>query len=66
MAKRKRALKKAKKFSEAREVEKKLRGDIADITARLNRSDLTAAQGKRHAESLVKAYRRLTKLEKLE
>jgi hypothetical protein len=66
MAKRKREIKKARKFCKLRKAEKELRGDIADITAKLNRSDLSADQGRHHARSLVKAYYRLKKLEELE
>ena len=61
--KEKKKIAKAKKFCEAMKTEKKLRDVIADITAKLNRSNLSADQGKRHAKSLVKAYRRLKPLE---
>ena len=64
MAKIKRAIKKAKKFCAARKAEKELRDAIADITAKLNRSNLLADGGKRYAKSLVQAYQLLKDFEK--
>jgi hypothetical protein len=49
-------IQKAKKFSEVRKAEKELRDLIADIAAKLNRSNLSAKEGKEHAETLVDAY----------
>ena len=63
MAKKKRAIKKAKKFCTARKAEKALRDAIADITAKLNRSNLLADGGKRYAKLLAKAYKILNDLE---
>jgi hypothetical protein len=43
--------------------EKELRKAIADIMAKLNRSNLSAEDGKQHAKSLVVAYMHLDVLE---
>ena len=59
----KKAIKMANKFCEAMASEKRLRDAIAQITAKLNRCDLSARQGKRNAKRLMKAYRRLKPLE---
>jgi hypothetical protein len=45
------------------EAEKKLRDVIAGITAKLGRSNLSAEEGKRHAEALVDAYKALEKMD---
>lgn len=50
-------------FCERMKVETKLRTAIADITASLNRSNLSAEEGERRAKSLVKAYGLLKEVE---
>ena len=52
----------AKAFCEAYKVEKELRDCIAEITAKLQRSNLSPVEGVCHAESLTKAYGLLEKL----
>ncbi len=50
-------------FCAARKAEKELRDAIADITAKLNRSNLLADGGKRYAKLLAKEYKILKDLE---
>lgn len=61
--KREKAIDAAKKFCEGIEAEKKLRDAIATLVAKLGRSNLSAAEGERHAESLAEAFKILKKLE---
>jgi hypothetical protein len=49
------------KFCGAVKAEKAIRDVIADITAKLNRSNLSADDGQKHAEALVDAYKALKK-----
>ncbi len=46
-------------FCKERELEKRLRDVIDGITAKLNRTNLSADDGKRYAERLGKAYEKL-------
>jgi hypothetical protein len=57
------SIQEAEKFCKRMKVEKELRDAIADITAKLNRSNLSAEEGKRHAKLLQQAYEILTNLE---
>jgi hypothetical protein len=61
--KRDEAIEKAQKFCDARKVEKDLREYIADIVAKLNRSNLSADDGKKYADLLVEAFNHLKGLE---
>jgi hypothetical protein len=51
------SIEKAKEFRQAVKAEKELRDFIADIRAKLNRSDLTEDDGVRHAQALMNAYK---------
>lgn len=57
------AIKAAEELCKAKELEEKLRGVVAGITAKLNRSNLSAKEGVRQAEYLVEAYKRLEPFE---
>jgi hypothetical protein len=60
------AIKAANSFCENLKLEKCVRDFIADLTTKLNRSNLSAAQGARLAKKLAQAYETLEQLESAE